>query len=183
MPKEVTIRRADLLVAFRRLRLVKSPKKAPDALVSMEGDSLCFSVGGVATYADARGSWSGEVRVPGPFLLALARMPPPGDPIVVVVRDGRFHLGALSVSCVEQDAWQSEIALPLDASIGQVLRVALRHSAERVEKAGLRKSVDDAWQRVAKLIDQAASTLAPLDISKQDLRDMVLAHLKALPDD
>ena len=183
MPKDVTILRKDLLDAFRRLKLVKSPKKAPEALVSMEGDSLCFSVGGVAAYAAATGSWSGEVRIPGPFLLALARMPPPGDPINVVVRDGRFHFGSLSVSCVEQDSWQSEIALPLDPSIGQILRVALSHPAERVERAGLKKSVDDAWLRAAKLIDQASTTLAPLDITRQDLRDMVIAHLKAMADE
>lgn len=175
--KEVTILRKDLLEAFRRFRLVKAPKKAPEALVSMEGDSLCFSVGGVATYAKAAGSWSGEARIPGPFLLALARMPPPGDPVVVVVRDGRFHFGSLSVTCVEQDAWQSEIALPLDPSVGEILRVALSYPADRVEMAGLKKSVEDAWARAGKLIDQAATTLAPLGLTREDLRKALVEKL------
>lgn len=179
MANEVSIRREDLLLALKPLRLVRSPKNASEALISMEGDSLCFSVIGIATYVQAEGSWTGEVRISGAFLLALAKMPPPGDPMIVSVRDGRFHFGPMSTACVEQESWKSEISLPLDPSIVEILRLAFHYPPERVERAGLKKRVEEAQTRAAKLLDLAAVTLAPLGITRADLRDLLHRNLRS----
>lgn len=179
MTNEVRIQRKDLLEALRPLRLVKNRKNAPEAIVSMEGDTLCFSVIGIATYANAEGSWTGEVRIAGAFLLALAKMPPPGDPVIIAVRDGRFHFGSLSTACIEQAAWKSEIALPLDPSLVELLQLVFAYPADRIERAGLKKRVEEAQVRAAKLLDQAATTLAPLDITRDDLRDLLVRKLKS----
>ena len=179
MTNEVSVQRKDLLEAFRPLRLVKNRKDVPEAIVSMEGDTLCFSVIGMSTYANAEGSWTGEVRIPGAFLLALAKMPPPGDPVVVAVREGRLHFGALSTACVEQASWKSEIPLPLDPSLSELLRLRYLYTAERIERAGLKIRVEDAHDRAAKLLGQAAKSLAPLDITREDLRDLLVKKLES----
>ncbi|MBK9968922.1 MAG: hypothetical protein IPP07_30420 [Holophagales bacterium] len=105
------------------------------------------------------------MRISGAFLLALAKMPP-GDPMIVSVRDGRFHLGSMSTACVEQESWKSEISLPLDPSIVEILRLAFHYPPERVERAGLKKRVEEAQTRAAKILDLAAVTLAPLGITR-----------------
>lgn len=179
MANDVSIARADFLNAVKRLRLVRSPKEIPEALISMEGQNLCFSVIGVATYAQAEGTWTGEVRISGAFLLAIAKMPPPGDPMHIHVREGRCYFGPMSTTCVEQDGWKSEIELPLDPGLDEILRIAFRHSAEEIEKAGLRIRVEDAKARASKLVSKAAVILAPLGISRTDLRDLLVAKLKS----
>jgi len=99
----------------------------------MSEGMLFIAVVGVATYAAAEGRWAGEVRIPGPFLVGLARMPPFEDPVVVGVRDGRLYVGSVSVGCVEQDAWKSKIQLPLDSSLPEIpqARVPVPGRADR----------------------------------------------------
>ncbi len=179
MANDVSIARSDFLAALKRLRLVRSPKDVPEALISMEGEDLCFSVIGVATYAPAKGTWTGEVRISGALLLAMANTPPPGDPMHIFVREGRCYFGSMSTNCVEQDGWRSEIELPLDPGLDEILRIAFRHSAEEIEKAGLRLKVEDARARASKLVSKAAVILAPLGITGTDLRDLVVSKLKA----
>ena len=115
MANEVSIRRENLLLALKPLRLVRSPKNAWEALISMEGDSLCFSVIGIAPY------------------------------------------------------------------VQEILRLAFHYAPERVERAGLKKRVEEAQTRAAKLLDLAAVTLAPLGITRTDLRDLLLRKLRSPP--
>ena len=120
----------------------------------------------------------GEVRIPGSFLVGLAKMPPFEDPVVVAVRDGRLYFGSVSVGCVEQDAWKSEIQLPLDPSLPEILKLAFQYPAERIERAGLKKRVEEANERAADLLDKAATTLAPLGLTRKDLRDLLVKSLQ-----
>lgn len=178
MTHSVSMSRADFLEALKPVKGLIKLKDVADALISMEGEFLTIAVVGLATSVAAEGAWPGEVRVPGRFIVALAKMPPPGDPIRFEVRDGRLYVGALSVACAEQDAWKSEIELPLAPSLEELLQLSYQHPPERIERAGLKKRVEEAREKAAALIQKAAPILAPLGITERVLREFLEDRLK-----
>jgi hypothetical protein len=178
MAHDISMERADFLEALKPLKSLVKAKELAEAVLSMEGENLTIALVGVATYVRARGAWPGEVRVPGLFMVKLAKMPPPGDPIRFQVRDERLHIGSLFVACVVQDSWKSEIELSLDPSLTDLLRLHYEYPADRIERAGLTKRVEEAKGRASKMIRKAASALAPLEIKDTDLVELLRQRLK-----
>lgn len=76
--------------------------------------------------------------------------------------------------------WKTGLpALPLDPSLEEILRIAFNHPSESIERAGLKVRVEDAKARAAKILDKAAVTLAPIGITRTELRDLLVSKLKA----
>jgi hypothetical protein len=179
MSHAVTIERAAFLGALRPLKKLASKKDLADALVTLKGSELTIELIGIVMGAEAAGTWPGEVRVNGAFFVGLARVPPPDDPVRLEIRDGRLRLGALSVACTLQESFGSEITLPLDPTLMEILAVGQRYSTDRIERAGLTKTVQQASQASSDLIRRAARILHPLEIRAEDL--VALAKKKMTP--
>ena len=47
----------------------------------------------------ASGNWLGVAHVPLSFILLAVRNPPAQDPVLLIARDGRLHIGNSSITC------------------------------------------------------------------------------------
>lgn len=176
--RAVTVARESFLAAMRPLRRFVKRKDPGEAIISMEGEDLFISAMGVSTAMPAVGEWAGEVRIPARFVLALAVVPPSGDPLTIEVAEGRLRIGSLSISCTLSDSWMSEIPLPLDATPAQILSLRFQYSPERIEKAGLAKRLAAEDAAAMKRIMKAWKELEPLGVKVEDLKTLVKETLK-----
>jgi hypothetical protein len=177
MDNSILIKRGDFLTMLKPLKRF-AKKKAEEAVLSMEGGDFYISLIGITTGAPATGKWSGEVRVPGRLIWGIAMEPPAGDPIRIEVRDSRLYVGTLSVSCIEQKAWKSPIDLPIDTEFLKILRLRFLYPPERLDQAGLTRTLVQAQERARKIIARAAKILEPLNISEPELRQFVMDRLR-----
>jgi hypothetical protein len=178
MDNNVLISREDFLMMLKPLKRFARRKQVEDAILSMEGGELVIALVGFSSGAPVTGNWTGEVRVPGGLLVRIATAPPAGDPIRLVVRDGRLHIGTLAVNCVVQKASKSKIELPLDPDLVTVLRLRLLYPPDQLERAGLAIRLAEAEAKARKLVTQAAQVLKPLDITDSDLMQIVPDQLR-----
>lgn len=178
MQNTVSVSRESFLQAMKPLRRFVKRKDPGEAIISMEAEELSISALGVSTGMPAFGRWLGEVKIPTRFVLMLSMAPPAGDPLILEVKDGRFRIAGLSVGCTLNDAWKSEIPLPLDPTPAQVLDLLFRYGPERIEKAGLSKRVAKAEASAMRKVAAAADILAPLGVTVEDLKALVVRKLK-----
>ncbi|MFZ0928388.1 MAG: hypothetical protein WAN11_07295 [Syntrophobacteraceae bacterium] len=176
--KSVLINREDFLAMLEPLKRFAKKKQVGDAALSMEDGDLVISFVGISTGAPATGNWSGEVRVPGRLIWGIAMVPPEGDPIRLEVRDGRLHIGTLSVSCLAQKTQKSAVNPLMDPELVKMLRLRLIYPLDRLDKAGLTRALVQAEEKARKIVGHAAKILAPLNISESDLMRMVKEHLR-----
>ncbi|PIP43271.1 MAG: hypothetical protein COZ12_05870 [Deltaproteobacteria bacterium CG_4_10_14_3_um_filter_60_8] len=178
MDNDVLINRKDFLMMLKPIKRFASRKQAEDAVLSLEGGNFMITLVGLSSGASVSGNWTGEVRVPVGSLVGIAMLPPAGDPIRLVVRDGRLHIGTVSISCVAQKAWKSKIELPLDPDLVTVLRLRFLYPPDRLERAGLTRRLAKAEEKAGKLVTRAANILKPLNITGSDLVQMVQDHIR-----
>jgi hypothetical protein len=136
--------RDDMLDAFKTLRKLCKPQPEEEAIVSYDGACLHFELGGMAVTPAAKGSWAGQARVPGKFILGLAKLPPNGDSIQIRMKDGRFYFGSSSIECKWQPAWSKQIELPINPSITDLLTLRFHYTDEDIATSGLAQSVRKA---------------------------------------
>jgi len=105
-------------------------------------------------------------------------VPPEGDPIRLEVRDGRLHIGTLSVSCIAQKAQKSAVNPLMDPELVKMLRLRFIYPLDRLNQAGLTRPLVRAEEKARKIVSRAAKILAPLNISESDLMRMVKEHLR-----
>ncbi len=178
MDNSVLINREDFLTMLKPLKRFARRKQKEDAVLSMEGNDLFISLVGLSTGAPASGNWSGEIRVPLRMLWGIVMEPPADDPIRVEIRDGRLHIGTLSVSCEVQESRESKIDLPLGSEFLKMLRLRYAYPLERLHQAGLTGDLAIAQEKARKIIARAAKILAPLNITESDLAQFVQDRLR-----
>jgi len=175
----LTISRAELNEAFRLLKKLCKPRPDEEAVLSYDGGCLHVELGGMTVTPGATGTWAGQVRIPGSYLMGLVKLPPAGDPLVVKVESGRLHFGSSSIGCASQDAWTRVIELPMNPTTAQILSLQFDFSPEEIEASGYAKVVRETEERVARKIAKAALELEGLHISAHAIREFVYAQLKS----
>ncbi len=178
MSYDVLVEGADFSQALRTFKGLRRSQHQEDALLFMEGGELVITLAGAAASMPVVGSWVGEVRVAAGFVLALALKPLTGDPLRLFVRDGRFYIDKLSVACTTQNAWRSEISLPLNADLLTVLKLPFSFPPDRIERAGLAGRVAAAEDEAKRLLSQAAKVLKPLQITEAELMQVLTSRLE-----
>lgn len=183
MDNRISIKREDFLAMLKPLKRFVKKKQAEDALLSMEGGDLVISLPGISTGAPATGTWAAEVFVPARLIWGIAMAPPPGDPITMEVRDGRLHIGSLSLSCSARKSRipaenKTEENSRVDSELVKMLRFRYLYSLEELHKGGFFRDVVKAEERAYNLVSRAAKILAPLNISELELWRMVKEHFR-----
>ena len=183
MDNSILIKRKDFLAMLKPLKRFARKKKEEEAILSMEGGEFYISLIGITTGAPATGNWAGEVRVPARLIWGVAMEPPTGDPVGMEVRDGRLHIGSLSLSCSARNnkkpAENKMAENPLmDRELVKMLRFRHVYSLEELQKNGLFRDVVKAEEKAYKLVSRAAKILAPLNISELELWRMVKEHFR-----
>jgi hypothetical protein len=198
------VSRKELLQALRTMRKFGSRKKVGEALLSFEAcgivihlrsararaaaraaragepqvGTLVIHLGGLTARAAARGSWGGEAVVPGPFVANFSRSLPDADPVAVRVERGRLKIGIVSVACTWHPRVAPRIPLPVNAELPHVLRIALEHGWEEIQRAGLEDVVSEAEEKRDALIERALRVLEPLGVEYEDLWELVDSTLR-----
>ena len=178
-PVSVSATRDDFLTAFRPLKKHVKKSDPGQAIIAMNEGALSFSAVGITVGMKVDGSLGpGERRVPAKFLLGLARYPPPGDPITITAYGDRIRIGDVSIQCVITNTWRSNIELPLEPTLYQVLALRFQYTKEEIERAGLTARLAKAEEVVEKRIEKALEPLLAFGVTYDDLREVVVKRLK-----
>ena len=172
-PDALLLDRQALLRELRLLLRALRPLSGVEAILSFDGECLHIDLSGATITVPARGRWPGQVRVPASWLTVVAKMPPPGDPLELIVRENSLHLSTLSVACQQQAAWASPIQIPVNADDTVLLAIRLRYSSADIEAAGLRSAVAKAEASRDRAVATAAKALARYGVKDADVSALV----------
>lgn len=161
--------------AFRLLRV----SQRGEAVVRFSGDDLHVSCGGAQFSTPARGRWPGEVRVSSSLWVALAKVPPTQDPLLISVRDGRLRVGSSSAPCRWQKDGLARVDVPLRATLLDILRVGAQHDADTLRQSGVDRVVAQARADADRRLQEAARKLAPLGIGLSQLNALLDLRIRA----
>jgi hypothetical protein len=183
-PPSVELAADNLFDAMRDLAKLVKVRQHPQSVLGFGEGMLSIEAGGMAVKVPATGVWPGEARADTAFLLGLSRGLPRSQRLRLSVENGRLTVhGAsgpkFSSGCIWQPTAPSSIQLPINATLVDFLRVGLEYSKEDIAAAGVEHEVDEARRRATTLVDRAAETLAPLNISKAALAQFVRAQIRA----
>lgn len=170
---ELKVRRADLLKLLRAMGRFTKASTKDEAILRLSEGMLEIDVNGMAASIPTDGSWNGEARVPAAFLVQIGKGLPKDDPFEIAVRNGRCHIGPLSVMCVWQAVPNERIELPMDAPLPRILALRQGYSAEAIERSGLMKTLAEAEKKRDDIIRSAAKLLAPLAVEESDIERIV----------
>lgn len=148
------------------------------AALTFNGKSLLVALPGFSVEMAASGEWDGQVWASAAIFFGHGRTPPKMDPVPILVKTGRLQVGRTSVSCT----WQAEpgriIDLPLNPPLISLVRLKHQYTPEEIERAGLRKQVDDALIRWEDLISRAAKIMQELHVSELEIRALLDKKIK-----
>jgi hypothetical protein len=166
---------------LRTLARTVKPAKAGEAILRFEDGQLVIRVGGGEIAIAATGRWSGEARVNGALVLAIAKHPPEKDPLTLRVEAGRLCLASLSVPCEWQETGTAKLEIPIETPFIEILRIGINNTDEALKQSGILLPVHDARRRCEALIKRAANALRPLGIQPGDVKRMVDDHIRQVP--
>jgi hypothetical protein len=164
---------AELLEGLRLLARTVKPAKAGEAILRYEDGQFVVRLGGGEISAAATGRWPGEARLGGESLLAAMKQHAAEDPLPVHVESGHLHLGRLAVPCQWQQTGAAQVEIPIGATIGQILQIAMEHTDATLEQSGVLALVLEARARHEALVNQAAIILRPLGVQQKDVERLV----------
>lgn len=179
---------SDAVLSVEQPALVKSlrhvakrckPLPGEEAILSHDGSCLHIDLGGMTVTVLATGDWPGQCRVLGKFIITIAKIPPPDDPVVFRVKDGLLCIGTSSFRCTWQSAWTAQINLPMNASMIDLLATRHRHTNEEIMQSGLTVAVKDAEIKRDRLITKAVKYLGAMGITESDIRRWIDEKIKA----
>ncbi len=119
----------------------------------------------------AEGEWDGTARFSGLVVLGLHEGLPDTDEITIQVEADRLKVGGHSFPCRWDVVREPLIALPLDASVNQILSYRLLYTEAEPTRAGLIADLRNAEKQRDKAMAAAAKALRPLEISERDLME------------
>jgi len=163
----------EFVEALRRLARTVKPRQAGQAVLRLEDGRLLIRLGGGEVAVPASGRWSGEARVNGALVLALAKHPPVKDPLTLLVEGGHPDMADLSVPCEWQEVGAAKLEIPIETPLIEILRMGLNNTNDALERSGILKPVHEAQRRCETLTAKAANTLRPLGIQPEDVKRLV----------
>lgn len=176
-PARLEVNRAVFLAELARMAKVLGRRKAGDAVLSFCEGVLKLRIGGAECGIPAEGRWQGEACVSYAWLKAIGKVPPPGDPIVILVSAGRMCIGSSSMTCRWQAPSTSTIDVTLNMGLVEQLRLGMIHSGEELNRSGLAPMVADARNELDKVISKARIPLAQFGVTEAELRLLVIGKL------
>src|SRR5262249_20670856 len=155
---------------LRLLKRLCKPELREEAIISYDDDSLHIDLGGMSVAIPAIGEWPGQARVPGDFILSMARLPPTTDPLILLVEDARFHFGSASVGCAWQAPWSALIDLPMNPTFKTILALRFRYTEEEIRASGWIERLRTAEEYRDHFIVTMSRRLAHFGVRPDDLR-------------
>ena len=164
---------ATLRKVFPRLRR----RKTLEVVLSCDGDQFNVDFQGAQYGAKAVGEWKGSARLSLAMFEAIVNTHH-GDTLEVEYRDGKLKLGSMSVAARWQDIAGELLELNVDTSDQDFLAICLSVPESRVVASGLGRRFEDAKQRLARRIDEAAERLKPFGDYRDSIEALVVSALR-----
>ena len=163
------------------LRLFGKPSrripKDVRAVVGFDGSFLTVDVGEIAFVAHAVGAWPGNAIVAPAVVHALAKVPPPEDPVIVTCDGKHLHIGPIKVACQWQPVSATLLAPSCQAEWQEALALKYTLPRGRIIAEGRGSEVKAAERRLAAVLRRVAKTLAPMGVSLADVETLVERRL------
>jgi len=173
------IDRAEFVEKIQLLAKIGEPRKTEQVILSFDGTSLYFDLCGISVPARAEGQWPCQARIHAGVLLALAKVPPADDPLILRAESGNLHIGrTFSCDCELQEQWQASIQLPMNYDDSMLLALKLKYTPTEIEQSGLKDSVARAEAACIQIVDRAVAELAPYKIKRKDVRALIDKSLR-----
>lgn len=159
---------------FGRKRVKLGP-----VLLAYEAGFLSIEAGEVTAVMHADGEWHGRASFSPEILRALATVPPAQDPIHFAYADGHLMIGSMSIPCqwnIVSQAFIRDVADP-----GMLDWLALDRTVARLEVrgTGMGEQIRRAREKAERRIRNAATQLAELEVTEEDIRALVEARVAA----
>ena len=114
------------------------------------------------------------------MIVNVAKFTPSADPLEFSVPgDGYLHIGSTAIPCTWVSARNKLAELPMAASIGQILALGFAHSREEIEASNNGEVYRNTQEWCSTYLAKVAKTeLKEFNISGEELKDLLLAHLR-----
>lgn len=178
----LSVDQQSLVKALHHVVKLCKPLPGEEAILSHDGSCLHIDLGGMTVTVLASGDWPGQCRVLGKFVVTIAKIPPPDDPVVIRVDNGLLSIGTSSFRCAWQSAWTAQLSLPMNASMIDLLSMRHRHTNEEIMQSGLAVAVKDAEVKRDRLITKAVKHLGAMGITDSDVRRWIEEKIKGVPE-
>lgn len=178
MEYQLSVDRYDLLDGLKKFKSPRRIRSLERALLGFDGKYFSIEALDQVIVAKAEGLWPGIASVSATLIVALAKVPPAGDPIMVMCTGSRLQLGSLAMDCTWQPVSHTLLRLPATADWAEA--ISLKYCATRAEiLAGkLEGKIRNAERKLDSLIVKAAKSLAPVGVTEQDIRSIVERRLE-----
>lgn len=175
---------------FKEYRRIATSRKgrmrrdyAPYALLAFNDGFLSFEAGDLVAAVRADGEWHGRAWFSARFLGVLGAVPPAEDPVRIRYVDGKLHISTLVLGC----NWVRDGAQLVQQVVdpGPLDLLAMDRTVARAEVHGtdLGKRITAAKRRVGGAITRASKLLADLEVTKEQLWEMVEERIQARLED
>ena len=173
MTPSLQIKLKDLKEPFRLLKKLCKPERDEEAIISYDDQCLHIDLGGMTVTIPAIGEWPGQARIPGTFILTLAKVPPTADPVLVSVDNGRFHFGSTSIGCVWQPPWSAMIELPMNPNYNMILALRSKYTEEEIQASGWSERMKTVEAYLDHVCETIAKRLSGFGVRPDDVRRMI----------
>jgi hypothetical protein len=175
---KLRIEREKFMFMLKFALIGKRKKVRNRAYLSYVNNELQLEYLGAKTGVPAEGTWQGVLEVDVEFLKNLQRYPLREETLEIVADEDHLHIGSLSIGCHWVDAPEEILDLSTKTSFMDLLSISLCQTDEIIEKNGLTKTIGEAIERRDKILDRAAKTLKPLEITKRQLVDILEERIR-----
>jgi hypothetical protein len=128
--------------------------------------------------ARATGAWPGNAHVGATLIAALKQAPPAGDPLIVRCDGKRVSIGSVRIECEWQPVSAALVDSPAASDWLGALAMSYSMPRGRIATEELANAVDDAQRKLSQLVARVAESLAPVGVTKEDVRSLVESRLR-----
>lgn len=147
--------------------------------IAFEAGILSLQVDDVMVTMRATGEWQGTAEFSPQVIIALLKVPPTEDPVVLSYEDARISVGPLSVPCQWTTLSQEFIDIVENPGVLDLLAIDRSMPKAEIHRTGLWRRISRAKATVTLAVGKSAKILQELEISESELRDMVEARIQA----
>jgi len=172
----IQVKRGDFIGLLKAFKRLCKPYPGEEAVLRFSDGTLLVELGGVAQECPASGSGEIHLRFAGYVLLAIAKVPPQGDPVEIRFEEGEeagLRIGTTVIKCKPQHVGVYRIELPMHATTSDMLILRLRYSDEEIAESGYEKSVGKAMEKRNRAIVKACKPLDEFHVSHLDLAELI----------
>lgn len=169
------------LAEFKWGMQVFTPKrrKLGPALLAFQDGFLSIESGEFTAVMHATGEWNGRATFSPEALRAIATVPPNNDPLPITYADGHLLIGSITIAC----QWRL-ISEPLIHDLNNPTLMdllALERTMPRSEVKGtpLGRQMTGAAREANRRIQKACAQLAELEITEDEIRELIEARISA----